>query len=80
MKEFEYWMAKVNEEAEALVKNLDEANKVLKKLSDTTGNLLTITTATFGFGGVYDELMSKYKNGGLENEIHLQDTADTSEQ
>jgi hypothetical protein len=80
MTDFEYWMAKVNEEAEALVKNLDEANKVLRKLSESTGNLLTITTATFGCGGVYDDLMSKYKNGGLENEIHIQNSVDTSEQ
>jgi len=42
MKEFEYWMTKVNEEAEKLVKGLDEANDALRKLSKATGKLLEV--------------------------------------
>lgn len=42
MKEFEYWMAKVNEEAEKLVSKLDEANEALRKLSSATGELLEV--------------------------------------
>ena len=42
MKEIEYWMAKVNEEAEKLVKGLDEANDALRKLSKATGELLEV--------------------------------------
>ena len=42
MKDFEYWMIKVNEEAEKLVKGLDEANDALRKLSKATGELLEV--------------------------------------
>ena len=42
MTELEYWMAKVNEEAEKLVKGLDEANDALRKLSKATGELLEV--------------------------------------
>lgn len=42
MNEFEYWMAKVNEEAEKLVSKIDEANKALRMLNNATGELLEV--------------------------------------